>query len=81
MPKQKDYSEQLPEAVAAKYRCATMPGVYVTKAPQRVKVDLRKISVAQADELVKAGKLPQLVARPPKAKTEGGPKEGGGPPH
>lgn len=67
----KDYSKRLPEAVAAKYRCTTVPGVYITKAPDREKVDLRKISVADADRLVQAGKLPQLLARPVKSKREG----------
>ena len=59
-----DY-EGLPEAVAAKYRCTRVPGVYVTREPDREKVDLRKINVADADRLVKAGKLPQLAVRPP----------------
>lgn len=72
----KDFSKSLPagqaglpEDVAAKYSCATMPGVFVTKHPDRVKVDLRRISVTQADELVKAGKLPQLVLRKVKKDT------------
>lgn len=69
MARTRDYSKHLPEAVAAKYRCTAIPGVYITRAPDREKVDLRKISVADADRLVKAGKLPQLRPLPVKPKS------------
>ena len=53
-------NDGLPRAVAERYECTQVPGVYITSAPGRVKIDLRKISLTQADELVKAGKLPML---------------------
>jgi len=57
------YFKGLPEKVAAKYDCLIEPTEIITRAPQRERVDLRKISVSKADALVKKGALPFLVPK------------------
>lgn len=51
---------KLPEDVAKKYDCTTEPGIIITSAPDRERIDLRKISLAKADKLYSEGKLPML---------------------
>jgi hypothetical protein len=59
-------TNQLPAAVAKKYRYGNAVGLIVT--PWGEKVDLRTITVRQADELFKKGlhDLELIPAEPPK---------------
>lgn len=53
----------LPQAVAEKYNCTVVPCEVIIQHPKEVadKYDLRKISLADAEKLAKAGKY--LVAK------------------
>lgn len=54
---------KLPEDVAKKYDCTQVPGIIITAAPDRERIDLRKITLAKADKLYSEGKLPMLTTR------------------
>lgn len=56
----------LPPDVARKYECTRTPGRFIVQKPVRMEVDLRTITLEQADELVKNG-FPYL--RPLKQQT------------
>lgn len=54
---------KLPDDVAKKYDCTIVPGIIVTSAPNRERIDLKKITLAKADKLYSEGKLPMLTLK------------------
>lgn len=50
----------LPEPVASKYYLLQEPGVFITKYPDRQTIDLKKITLEEADRLYEKGLLPML---------------------
>ncbi|MDO7877822.1 hypothetical protein Q5H93_24005 [Hymenobacter sp. ASUV-10] len=53
---------QLPADVAAKYRATIVPTVVILPTLQR-RIDMTKLTVAEADELVKLKEFPYLVPK------------------
>ncbi|MDO7875534.1 hypothetical protein Q5H93_12390 [Hymenobacter sp. ASUV-10] len=53
---------QLPADVAAKYRATIVPTVVILPTLQR-RIDMTKLTVAEADELVKLKEFPYLVLK------------------
>lgn len=54
---------KLPDDVAKVFEYDGIPGIIVTKAPDRERVDLTKISLAKAEKLYADGKLPKLTKK------------------
>lgn len=55
--------QTLPEEVAKFFDCDQTPGMIITRAPDRKRVDLTKISLDQAKKLHAEGLLPMLKPR------------------
>lgn len=54
----------LPDAVAKEFICTIPPTTLITKAPDRVTVNLKNITLDQARAMTKKGILPYLKPRP-----------------